>query len=240
MLSLQLKNLTHSLISRRPATWFRPRTMSALTRPGPSQARSRSAVSSTGGRLVFCIRYHGPELPAAEEGRVERPVAGRPERIAAEEGDKWVFVTAQGYAHLPLVRVIQYEAYEQTSPSKSGSEPSHADAGAVRSQCEPSKVMKRRSRTASTAAPRRGTPSLTCRRRRNSSVACASSARRPCAGPSADAFVAHHLWKSNLRRVRPESPRRPPRHRRDTCSMAWRCRFLTARRSQRGHVIAEK
>ena len=24
-----------------------------------------------------------------------------------------------------------------------------------------------------------------------------------------------------------------PRHRRDTCSMAWRCRFLTARRSQR-------
>ena len=46
------------------------------------------------------------------------------------------------------------------------------------------------------------------------------------------------VWKSNLRRVRPESPRRPPRHRRDTCSMAWRCRFLTARRSQRGHVIA--
>ena len=24
------------------------------------------------------------------------------------------------------------------------------------------------------------------------------------------------------------------------CSMAWRCRFLTARRSQRGHAIAEK
>ena len=43
-----------------------------------------------------------------------------------------------------------------------------------------------------------------------------------------------------LRRVRPESPRRPPRHRRDTCSMAWRCRFLTARRSQHGHIIAEK
>ena len=34
-----------------------------------------------------------------------------------------------------------------------------------------------------------------------------------------------------LRRVRAESPRRPPRHRRDTCSMAWRCRFLTARRN---------
>ena len=29
-----------------------------------------------------------------------------------------------------------------------------------------------------------------------------------------------------LRRVRAESPRRPPRHRRDACSMAWRCRFL--------------
>ena len=28
--------------------------------------------------------------------------------------------------------------------------------------------------------------------------------------------------------------RRPPRHRRDASSMAWRCRFLTARRSQHG------
>ena len=33
---------------------------------------------------------------------------------------------------------------------------------------------------------------------------------------------------------------RPPRHRRDTCSRAGRERFLTARRNQRGHVIAEK
>ena len=39
------------------------------------------------------------------------------------------------------------------------------------------------------------------------------------------------VWKSNLRRVRPESPRRPPRHGRDACSMAWRCRSLTARPS---------
>ena len=39
------------------------------------------------------------------------------------------------------------------------------------------------------------------------------------------------VWKSNVPRVRSESPRRPPRHRRDTCSMAWRCKFLTARRS---------
>ena len=31
-----------------------------------------------------------------------------------------------------------------------------------------------------------------------------------------------------LRRVRAQSSRRPPRHRRDACSMAWRCRFLAA------------
>ena len=37
----------------------------------------------------------------------------------------------------------------------------------------------------------------------------------------------------------PESSRRPPRHRFDACSMAWRCRFLTARRSQHGRAIAE-
>ena len=43
-----------------------------------------------------------------------------------------------------------------------------------------------------------------------------------------------------LRRVRAESSRRPPRHRRDACSMALGCRFVTARRSQRGHVIIEK
>ena len=33
-----------------------------------------------------------------------------------------------------------------------------------------------------------------------------------------------------LRRVRAESSRRPPRHRRAACSMTWRCRFLIARR----------
>ena len=43
-----------------------------------------------------------------------------------------------------------------------------------------------------------------------------------------------------LRRVRAESSSRPPRHRRDACSMAWRCRFLAARPSQVGRVIAEK
>ena len=52
--------------------------------------------------------------------------------------------------------------------------------------------------------------------------------------------VLRAVWKSNLRRRRRESPRRPPRHRRAACSMAWRCRLLTARRGQHGRVIAEK
>ena len=43
-----------------------------------------------------------------------------------------------------------------------------------------------------------------------------------------------------LRHVRAESSRRPPRHRRDACSMAWRCRFLAARPSQDRRVVAEK
>ena len=43
-----------------------------------------------------------------------------------------------------------------------------------------------------------------------------------------------------LRRVRAESSRSLPRHRRDACSIAWRCRFLAARPSQDGSVIAEK
>ena len=43
-----------------------------------------------------------------------------------------------------------------------------------------------------------------------------------------------------LQRVRAESSRPPPRHRRDACSMAWRCRFLTARPTQDDRVIAEK
>ena len=43
-----------------------------------------------------------------------------------------------------------------------------------------------------------------------------------------------------LRRVRAESSRRPSRHRRDACSMAWRCRVLAARPSQDGRIIAEK
>ena len=36
-----------------------------------------------------------------------------------------------------------------------------------------------------------------------------------------DACLCKAVWKSHLRRVRPESPRRSPRHRRDACSMAW-------------------
>ena len=43
-----------------------------------------------------------------------------------------------------------------------------------------------------------------------------------------------------LRRVRPESSRRPPRHRRDACSSSCWCRFLAARPSQDDRVIAKK
>ena len=43
-----------------------------------------------------------------------------------------------------------------------------------------------------------------------------------------------------LRRARTESPRRPPRHQRDACSMAWRCRFLAARPSQDSRAIAAR
>ena len=56
------------------------------------------------------------------------------------------------------------------------------------------------------------------------------------------AGLAHFVqtaWKQILRRVRAESSRRPPRHRRDAGSMAWRCRFLAADRAV-GRVIAKK
>ena len=60
---------------------------------------------------------------------------------------------------------------------------------------------------------------------------CVPKVYREFCGPRVLTLSYLPVWKSNLRRV----PRRPPRHRRDTCSMAWRCRFLIARRSQRGH-----
>ena len=40
--------------------------------------------------------------------------------------------------------------------------------------------------------------------------------------------------------LRRDPSRRPQRHRCDTCSMAWRCRFPTARPGQDGRVIAGK
>ena len=70
--------------------------------------------------------------------------------------------------------------------------------------------------------------------------------RRPVAvlGEPLDVGVARNVVAcveiKILRRVRAEPSRRPPRHRRDACSMAWRCRFVTARRSRHGRVIAEK
>ena len=55
-----------------------------------------------------------------------------------------------------------------------------------------------------------------------------------------DHLSCRDLCGNLLRRVRAESSRRPPRRRRDACSMAWQCRFFSARPSQVGRVIAEK
>ena len=43
-----------------------------------------------------------------------------------------------------------------------------------------------------------------------------------------------------LRRVPPESSRRPPRHRRDACSSSCWCRFLAARPSQDDRNITKQ
>ena len=61
-----------------------------------------------------------------------------------------------------------------------------------------------------------------------------------CAARERVAKVTSCVEIKILRSVRAEPSRRPPRYRRDACSMAWRCRFLTARRNQRGRAIAEK
>ena len=58
--------------------------------------------------------------------------------------------------------------------------------------------------------------------------------------PVGDVRVSCCVEIKILRRVRAEPSRRPPRHRRDVGSMAWRCRFLAARPSQDGRTIAEK
>ena len=69
----------------------------------------------------------------------------------------------------------------------------------------------------------------------------ATTKRVPAAGlPRPGLSVSRCVEIKILRRVRAESSGRTPRHRRDACSMAWRGRFLTARPSQDGRVIAEK
>jgi hypothetical protein len=55
-----------------------------------------------------------------------------------------------------------------------------------------------------------------------------------------DLHVSRRVDIKILRRLRAEYSRLPRRHRRDACSMAWRCRFLTARPSQDGRIIAKK
>ena len=77
------------------------------------------------------------------------------------------------------------------------------------------------------------------RRSRRSGFFCftaVQAARAVSRGLSAATCVEIKIF----RHVRAESSRRPQSHRRGACSMAWQCRFLAARPSQRGHVIAEK
>ena len=73
--------------------------------------------------------------------------------------------------------------------------------------------------------------------------ACALTAAFPSAKEAYNAIAGKVLGCVEikiLRRGRAEPSRRPPRHRREACSMAWRCWFLTARPSQPGRVIAKK
>ena len=69
----------------------------------------------------------------------------------------------------------------------------------------------------------------------NATLLHGSATALPLADNSVDAVVSCVEIKI-LRRVRAESSRRPLRHRRDACSMAWRCRLLTARPSQHGRA----
>ena len=80
--------------------------------------------------------------------------------------------------------------------------------------------------------PTRGVPYSQMRVR---SVFVADASRKASSSATFDQRMRYVRGKSNRRR-----PRAPPRHRRDACSMAWRCRFSHRSTGQRGHVIAEK
>jgi hypothetical protein len=95
------------------------------------------------------------------------------------------------------------------------------------------------------AASRRASSSPSRRRscsKRRSMAAFAFAATAPDATRCvvSTSQTAPHLCGNQKFTARAESSRRPPRHRRDACSMAWRCRFLATRPSQDGRVIAEK
>ena len=71
-------------------------------------------------------------------------------------------------------------------------------------------------------------------------LACAAASPFVCVVITGFNAVDTCVETKILRRVRAESSRRPPRHRRDACSTAWRCEFLTARPSQDGRVVATR
>ena len=54
------------------------------------------------------------------------------------------------------------------------------------------------------------------------------------------AFAAAVLNCVEIKILRRVPSRRPPCHRRDACSMAWRRRFITNRRSQHGRIVAHR
>ena len=93
------------------------------------------------------------------------------------------------------------------------------------------------------------TVGLACARSRTAAARCPSAAaphRKPSAAGrgSPSGCPARRgpdlCGNQNFTERSVESSPRPPRHRRDACSMAWRGRFLTARPSQDGRAIAEK
>ena len=78
------------------------------------------------------------------------------------------------------------------------------------------RAMKRRSWKADAAAPEQR---WVCARLKKHKIKRGDQNLKPC---KFNVAVATCVEIKTLRRVRAESSRRPPSHRRDTCSMAWR------------------
>ena len=138
----------------------------------------------------------------------------------------------KGAMRRPRPRIAAALTTTTTGPGPTTPAPAHAAAPRAAPV-----VASRKPAAAARDEPR--TIARGSRRSRRSGFFCftaVQAARAVSRGLSAATCVEIKV----LRRVRAESSRRPPRHQRDACSMAWRCRFLAARPSQVGRVIAEK